>query len=128
MPPEFLCPPGLESASAFYGRPDRVPRRRGGSISGGASPLIASHCSSRHNDFAGLRAVVLADDAVFGHEVDQPRRAAVADAQRPLQQRDAAAAFADDDVDRRLVQFVAAAQLLGRAPSPLGRSSAAPVP
>ena len=60
-----------------------------------------------------MRAVVLADDAVFGHEVDQPGGAAVADAQRPLQQRDAAAAFADHDVDGRFVQLVAVGQLAG---------------
>src|SRR5262249_55359489 len=61
-------------------------------------------------DVAGLAAVVLTHDAVFGHEVDQPGGAAVADAQSPLQERDAAAAFADDQIDRGLVQIVALLQ------------------
>ena len=60
-----------------------------------------------HEDFAGLRAVVGADDAVLGHEVDQPGGPAVADAQRPLQERNAAAALADHHVDGRLVELVA---------------------
>src|SRR6266496_1417295 len=49
---------------------------------------------------AGAGAVVGADDAVFRHEVDQPRRAAIADAERPLQKRHAAAAFAHDNLNR----------------------------
>src|SRR5262245_16169112 len=48
---------------------------------------------------ASVAAVVGADDAVLGHPVDHPRRAAVADAEGALQQGDAAAAFADDDLD-----------------------------
>ena len=70
----------------------------------------------RDHHFAGLRAVVLADDAVLGHEVDQPRRPAVADAQRPLQQRHAAAPLADHDVDRRFVQLVAVLAARRRPP------------
>src|SRR5262249_45612158 len=53
--------------------------------------------------FAGVTAVVGTDDAVFGHVVDEAGGAAVADAERALQQRDAAAAFADDDFDSRFV-------------------------
>lgn len=59
--------------------------------------------------FPRLRAVELADDAVFGHVVDEPGGATVADAQCPLQQAGAAATLADDDVDRLIVQIVAIA-------------------
>src|SRR5262249_40444054 len=41
----------------------------------------------RVQHLAGVAAVVSAHDAILGHEVDQPRRPAVTDAQRPLQQR-----------------------------------------
>ena len=34
---------------------------------------------------AGRAALEFADDAVFGHEVDEPGRPAVADSERPLQ-------------------------------------------
>ena len=39
----------------------------------------------RQQHLAGLLAVVVADDAVLGHVIDQLRRPAVADAQAPLQ-------------------------------------------
>jgi len=40
----------------------------------------------RVKHFAGLRAVVFTDDAVFGHVVDETSRAAVTDTERSLQQ------------------------------------------
>src|SRR5208337_5682920 len=64
----------------------------------------------RVKDLARLALLELADDAVFGHEVDQPRGAAVADAQGTLQERARAAALADHDLDGRLVELVALLQ------------------
>src|SRR5262249_27441613 len=60
---------------------------------------------------AGRAAVVHADDAILGHEVDQPGRAAVADAEPALQARDAAAWLADPPLDRLLVHRIALAEL-----------------
>ena len=68
----------------------------------------------RHQHLAGLAPLVLADDAVFGHEIDQPGPAAVADAEGPLQERDAAAALADDHLDGRLVELVLVLAAAGR--------------
>ena len=64
-----------------------------------------------HQHFAGLRSGIGADDAVLGHKIDESRGASVADAERALEQRAAAAAFADHDVDGRFVELVAFAQL-----------------
>src|SRR6476661_333490 len=61
----------------------------------------------RELHLASAGAVVGADDAVFGHPVDHPRAAAVADAEGALQERDRAAAFADDDFDGLLVKGIA---------------------
>src|SRR5579863_5106381 len=61
----------------------------------------------RVEDLAGRAALELADDAVLGHEVDEPGCAAVADTERALEQRARTAALADDDFDGRLVQVVA---------------------
>src|SRR5690349_14317707 len=55
-------------------------------------------------------ALELAHDAVFGHEVNQPRRAAVTDAQSPLEERARPALFANDDLDGRFIKLVALAQ------------------
>src|SRR5262249_4032345 len=57
-------------------------------------------------------ALELADDAVLGHEVDQAGGAAVADPQGALEERGGTSALADDDLDGRLVQFVALLQRL----------------
>src|SRR5437879_1331303 len=58
-------------------------------------------------DLAGRAALVLADDPVLGHEVDQPGGAAVADPQGSLEERAGAPALADHDLDGRLVEFIA---------------------
>ena len=73
-------------------------------------------------DFAGRAALEFADDAVFGHEVDEPGRPAVADAEGALEQRARAASLADHDLDRRLVELVAllerGAAVLAAGPPP----------
>ena len=50
-------------------------------------------------DLTRVAAIIGTDDAVLGHEVDESGRSSVADAERPLQQRNAAAAFTHDDFD-----------------------------
>ena len=65
----------------------------------------------RDQHLAGVAAVVGADDAVLGHEVDEAAGAAVADAEGALQERRAAALLADDDLDGLLVDGVAGAEL-----------------
>src|SRR5262245_2036563 len=76
--------------------------------------------SDRNQYLPSLGAVVLADDLILRHEVDQPRRAAIPNAERPLQQRYAAAPLANHHIDRLLVQLVAmleAPSAAGRVPS-----------
>src|SRR5262249_50725249 len=73
-------------------------------------PLIG-----RVQHFASVAAVVGADNAVLGHEVNEASGPAVADAKCTLQQRNTAAAFADDDLDRLFVNLVAGAQTIPQA-------------
>src|SRR5690242_6406400 len=61
----------------------------------------------RVKDLPRRAALELADDSVLGHEVDEPGRAAVADAERSLEQRARAAPLPDDDLDRGFVKLVA---------------------
>ena len=77
-----------------------IGRQRGGAVASG--PLL-----QREQNLAGLRPGILPHHAILRHEIDQPGTAAVADAQGPLQQRHAAAAFADHDFHSRLVHVVA---------------------
>src|SRR6185437_4542731 len=58
-------------------------------------------------NLTGCTVLELADDAVFGHEVDQAGGAAVTDAQCPLKQRARTSPFSDDDLDGCLVKLVA---------------------
>ena len=87
--------------------PAEALRRRAGGL---AAVLEGFPVLPRVEDFAGRAALELADDAVLGHEVDQPGGAAVADAQGALQERARAAALADDDLDGGLVQLVSLLQ------------------
>src|SRR6516162_9078773 len=64
---------------------------------------------------AGVAAVVGADDAVLRHPVDHACGAAVADAERALEQRHAASAFADDDLDGLLIKRIALAHFVERS-------------
>ena len=75
--------------------------------SGGCRAVSLGPLVHREQHLAGLRAGILADHAILRHEVDQPGTAAIAHAQRPLQQRHAAAALADHHLDGGLVHFVA---------------------
>ena len=82
-----------------------LPRRRIGRYWLGAvadRPLL-----HRDQHFAGLAAGILPHDAVLGHVVDQPGPTAVADAERPLQERHAAAALANDHLHGSLIEVVA---------------------
>ena len=62
------------------------------------------------NYVARLGAVVGSHDPVLGHEINEPGGAAVTDAQRTLQERNAASTLADHDVHSRLIELVAAAR------------------
>src|SRR3712207_8410561 len=55
---------------------------------------------------AGLAALVLAEDAGRRHRLDEPRRAAVADRQPPLEQRHAAALRLQHALHRVVEQLV----------------------
>src|ERR671934_2125529 len=91
------------------GKPPREGRDRRASVQT-ARLLHLLPLLRRVKYLAGLAAVVVPDDAVLRHEVDQPRRPPVADAQRPLEQRDTPPSLADNHLDRRLVQLVAGTQ------------------